>query len=239
MVVDNLNVDLVGATSGVASVVSDVFFWTIIIGLFAGLVFFVSFQMLFKYKVRVRKVRSNGQSIIIDDKARLFKDNKGGVWWKTKKTKLKLKEPPVSAIGVDGRGKEVAELYLFEDGKTAWRNNTFDLDKLEELKASINNPNGIMDAMSSEERSLLTTEYIESENYKKKTITDLIRDAAPYLMLLMIFTLFFLFWDRAISPSVELAELMRSSTSDFRQSMEILRDVVQNTETIPLEGVPN
>jgi hypothetical protein len=235
----SMNVNVGGLASSAASSLVDVIFWLllilIVIGALIGGVWFFSF----KHRVRVRKVLKSGRSLIIDDKARQFKDKNGAVWWKLLKTNVKVAEPPVEALEVNSKGKIYAEAYLVRDGVLVWKNNDFDYAKLVDNKADFVNSG--YDALTSEERALYASEHRDAETHKKKKISELLAVAAPYIAIIMIFALFLIFFSEVVAPAKEMSELIRASNADFKEAMSILRDVVQDRQTMSLGvgEVPN
>ena len=239
-------VDVGGILGGFSSAAVDFFFWLFIIlivvgGLVAGFWYFS-----FKHRVRVRKVLKNGRALIIDDKARQFKDRNGAVWWKCLKSNLKIAEPPSAALEVNSRGKIYAEGYLLSDGRFVWRDNDLDVAELDKHTKSDDAVRGKYDAMDSEERALYAMELRESQQYKKKNIADMLAVAAPYIAIILIFALFMIFYGDVVQPTKEMAEVVRASNADLKEAMQIVRDVVQHRETLWLEqnnltsgGAPN
>ena len=228
-----IGIDIGGVASGAATAIADLIIWVVVIlGVIAILV--IGFLITsFKQRVRIRKVLRDGRSIIIDDKARVFKDRDKAVWWKTWKTKLKLAEPPVEALEINSKGKTYAEGYLLSDGKFVWRNNDFNYKHLQETSAQF--VQGGYDALTSQERALYAKELRESEAYKKKKIGDLIAVAAPYIAIILIFALFVIFYADMMAPATQMSTELRGAADSIKEAMSMVKDIVQHRETIWLE----
>jgi hypothetical protein len=235
MVDIGLDVDVGGiAASAVDSFVS-IILWTLLGIAVIAIVVLGMWFFSYKHKVRVRKVYSNGRSIVIDDRARVSKGRDGSIWWKTLKTGISTTEPPVEAREVGVKGKIVSEGYLLSDGRFVWRNNDFDYEKLKNTSADF--VKGGYDALTSDERAMYVHQLRESEKYRKKKITDLLAVAAPYIAIIMIFSLFLIFFGEVVTPAKELGSEVRAASSDMKEAMRLLKDIVQNTETIGLDNV--
>lgn len=218
-------------------------FWIIIGVVLVGAAAFILWLMSYKHRVRVRKVFSNGRSMIIDDKARVIKGNDGSVWWKTLKTGIKTTEPPVEAREIGFKGKTYVEGYLLSDGKFVWRNNDFDYEHLKSSEAS--SIKGGYDALTSDERAMFVSELKDSAQYKKKKLADLLAIAAPYIAIIMIFALFLIFFGEVVTPANEMGQQLSAASADIKEAMQIVKDVVENRETLRLQqnvtggAVPN
>lgn len=219
------SVDYIGTTSTIVNTL----LWLLLLVLIGSVLAFLIYFFSFKHKVRVRKVMKNGHAQILEDVARKTKDEDGSVWWKLRKTRLKVKEPPFEALETNNRGKIFAEGYLLEEGRFVWRNNDFDVSTFKEMDAEY--VKGGYDAFTGEERALLANEVEKSAQYKKRKISDLVAAAMPYLAVILILTIFMIFFDSAISPAIEMGSDYRAASADFKEAMQLLRDVVQQRET--------
>lgn len=226
------------AVGSIATGVTTALYWMLVLVVIAAAIFAVFWFMQFKHRVRVRKVLRNGRSIPIDDKARVKKDRDGAIWWIFQKTKLKVAEPPSAALEIGKRGKIYAEGYLVSDGNFVWRDNDFDLNKLEELSKP--DSKGVyttgFDALESDDRALYAKELRDSETYKKKKLSDIIMMALPFVTVIIVLVLTFVLIGEAIEPARELGTEIRASTETLKEAMQMVKDVVQNRETLWLEN---
>lgn len=226
-------VDIGGMASSAVGGLATVILWLLLIIGIAGIVGLVLYLMSFKHKVRVRKI-VKGRTIIIDDKAKIIKGKDGEFWWRFLKTKLKVTSPPDEAVDIGKKGKLVTEGYLIKDGRFIWRTDTL---KEEEIFEAVDSVKGDHKLFTSEERALYAKELKDSEAYKKKKISDLLVAAAPYIAIIMIFALFLIFFGEVINPIQELGRHVQSSLETQRETMVIVRDILQNRETMLLNNV--
>lgn len=231
------NVDVAGMANSALGGLATVILWLLIlvgVGVIIGLVFYL---MAYKHKVRIRKI-VKGRTIIIDDKAKEVKGKDGDIWWKFLKTKIKTQTPPDEAVDIGKKGKLVTEGYLIKDGRFIWRTDTL---KEEDILNEAKSVDGDVKLFTSEERALYAKELKDSEAYKKKNISELLVAAAPYIAIIMIFALFLIFFGEVISPMQELGSHVKSSLETQRETMSIVRDILQNKETMLLNNsaVPN
>lgn len=207
-----------------------VILWLLVILLIGAIIGLGWYLSTFKNKVRIRKI-VKGRTIVIDDKARERKDKDGAIWWVFLKTKIKTLSPPDECIDISRKGKVVTEGYLISDGRFIWRTDTL---KEEEIALAADSVKGDHKLYTSEERALYAKEIRDSEKYKKKNITDLLVAAAPYIAIIMIFALFLIFFGEVVTPSRELGEIIRGTVGDQKEMVTILRDIVQNRESLML-----
>ena len=225
--------DAASMATQAASSLGTVILWLLLVVLIlaiAGLGWYLS---TFKHKVRVRKI-VKGRTITIDDKARETKDKDGAIWWVFLKTKIKTLSPPDEAVDISKRGKLITEGYLIKDGRFIWRVDTLKEDEIIKATDSVRGDHKLF---TSEERALYAKEIRDSEKYKKKSISDLLVAAAPYIAIIMIFALFLIFFGEVVAPSKELGEMIKGTVSDQRETVTILRDIIQNRQSLLLENV--
>lgn len=233
------NVDMSGLARGAVSGFAEVVLWLAVIVLVATIIGLGWYFLSFKHKVRIREILKDGDFRVIDDKARRFKDKKGNVWWKLLKTRIKVVEPPSEAKEVTVKGKIVCEGYLL-DGKFMWRKNQFDINKFKDNQAEY--IEGGFDALSSGERAMYLDELEESFAYKKKKLIDLLWQATPIIGIIIMLTLFFIFFDNVITPGYEIAEQNarmvqhnKEIVESFERAMQIIDDLVRDRQTLLLE----
>lgn len=220
------------ATSGIDSFVT-VLLWVLAIVLVGAVIGLGIWLLSFKHKVRVRKI-IQGRTVVIDDRAREFKDRDGAIWWSFLKTKIKMTAPPEKAMDIGKRGKLVAEGYLFKDDKFVWRE---DLVREEDVDLELKSVKGDYRLFTSQERALFAKELRESETYKKKKLSEMLVAVAPYLAIMFIFVVFLIFFNEAVAPAVELGNSIKASLETQREIMQIVQNIVQNKESLMLKNV--
>jgi hypothetical protein len=180
-----------------------------------------------------------GRTVVIDDKARSYKDGNGAYWWKFLKTGLKVSPPPSQAIDINKKGKYVCEGYLLEDERFIWRVDEFDGEKYKDNFDT--NFSGKYKFFSGEERSLLAGQVIKAQEHKKKKLLDMLVAIAPYMAIILIFVLFLVFFDSVVSPAVELGNSIRASHELQLRTMQIMENIIMNKETMLLNAsnIPN
>lgn len=228
------------AISGFAEVV----LWFAVILLVLAVFGLGYYFLSFKHKVRIREILKDGDTRVIDDKARRTKDKKGNVWWKFLKTKHKVPEPPSEARELNTKGKIVTEGYLF-DGSFFWKRNQFDVKAFDDKQAKY--VEGGFDMLSSGERSMYLDDLEDTFAYRKKKLIDLLWQATPIIGIIIMLTLFFIFFDNVITPGYEIAEQNKQMAQQhaemaksFEKAMIIIDDLVRDKQTLWLDdkGAP-
>lgn len=231
------NVDVAGMASTAMGGLATVLLWLLVVIGVGVIIFLIVFLLAYKHKVRIRKI-VKGRTIIIDDKAKEVKGKDGDIWWKFLKTKIKTLSPPDEAVDIGKKGKLVTEGYLIKDGRFVWRTDSL---KEEDILDDVEHVKGDHKLFTSEERALYAKELKDSEAYKKKKISDLLAAAAPYIAIIMIFALFLLFFGEVVQPMQELGNQVQASLQTQQETMNIVRDIIQNRQTMLLNEttIPN
>lgn len=227
-----LNVDVGQIATSAMDGLTTVILWVLVVALIGVVAYLAFYLMSFKHKVRVRRI-IKGRTYIIDDRAKEFKID-GAIWWKLLKTKIKTTAPPEEAIDITKKGKLVVEAYLTKDDQLIWRT---DRQTTEGFTETLKSADGDYRVFSSEERALYINELREAETYKKKKISDLLVAAAPYIAIILIFVCFLIFFNEVVAPAKELGASIRASHDLQLETMKIMRDIIQNKETMLLNNV--
>jgi hypothetical protein len=207
---DELNlVNTQALASGVSSFTDG------IIWIFAGLaiaaaIWSVWWFLSFKHKVRIRQQTNSGY-VIIDTKARQFKNKDGVLKWRFLKYGQVVGEPPEGFVELTAKGKFSAECDRSLDGTVVWR--------------KINKP-GVMDVFTAEERTMVIHEMREAESYKKRNLTDIVLALAPILAILMIITVFLLFAGEVFAPIMEEGQAIRSERRVMHEEYKEITNIV-------------
>jgi len=201
-----------------------------------GGVYLAYFYFSHKHRVRVRKIVS-GRTIIFDDKARQFTDRKGIPKWRLWKMRKVMGLPPDECLDVTSKGKLIAECYWTGDGTPIWINTSFDFDKDKKIVDTF-------EPFSSEERTMVAHEYREAESYKKRRVSELIVALAPMITIVLILTIFMLFFGEAVAPSISLASSNAGYTQQLVDSCTKMATLCEGgtvvyNEPIPPSEVPN
>jgi len=223
-------VDIEGSISGVTRGVSKGFsataegmIYIILAALVIALLFVVFYMMSFKHKVRVRKI-IRGRTVIIDDKAKVVKDKGGTVWWKLFKHRVKIPAPPSECVDLTVKGKFVTEFFRTPDESYIPITVDFDYNNFQKDHDDSFKP------FPTSQRTLLVNELTESKSYLKKTFTDIIRDAIPIIAIVLILTVFMLFFGEVVEPTKDLAENLNSVANTMNKNLITMQDIVLERE---------
>lgn len=195
---------------------TDLMIYLFVIILVAGFTWLILYYLSFKHKVRVRQV-VNGRTVIIDDKARFFKDKDKIPKWKLWKMRDVVSLPDDDCLDLTTKGKKVAECFRTDDGTYIWIKSNFDYEK---YKA--NNPE--FEPFSTEERQMLVTQYREAI-YGKASLLDKVMQFAPYIIVLMILVIFMIFFNETVAPTQALAGQLITATDKMSQSLETINAI--------------
>ena len=217
---------LVHATDAFTQVLYYILY-AIIIG---GGIWFTVYWLSFKHRVMVYYA-TKGSPIVVPDKARQFKDKTGVVkWllWKHRKDGA-LGVPDNDCLEITNKGKFAASVIRSPEGTYTWVKADRLMSDYENYKQT--NPN--FEPFRSEERTMAVYEYQQAELYKKKKWTDVAVQVAPLLTLLMILTVFMLFFNEAVAPTYEYGNTLVKAGDRIDAAMGKIEAVCLQRPTIP------
>lgn len=203
-----------------------------------GLVGWFVFRLIKYNKICVVRVLTGGGTALITiDKAKEYKDKKTSAYmWRLKKRKHTLPRPPPKAICLTKKGKEWADLYYTGQGQyvPAITANPDFLKENEFIKS--------FQPITESQRMAYTDQMDKALTHRSKSFADLVRDAVPYLALVMIIAVFLLFLNEGMKPIIEQAQIAAAGSEDFKLAAEIMRDAIRQLSqqqvigTSPING---
>ena len=210
---------------------TTIIFWIIICIAIGGIVFFIWWYLSFKYNVVVRDV-INEKTIIKTDKAKIVKTKAGVQFWKLRGYGVRVPEPPSKSIDVDFKGKKWVEFYKLPDGSFVPITDDFNHEKFLKEHPSFK-------PFTTEQRALLVHELEEAEKYKKKRLSEILMALAPYIAILLILTIFMIFFNDVVAPTVALGTQLTAATEKLSNSLDTLNGMIGNTSKVNVEYRPS
>lgn len=177
----------------------------------------------YKHRVIVREV-TGGNPRPIETWAREKEHKDGTVWWHVMAnvSPKKFPKPPSRCISVTPKGKKFYECYLTEDGSF--------IPISDSNISSYSKSEKKFRPFTTQQRSLLINEFEKANEYdKRKSMHDVIAQAVPYVALVMIITVFLVFWGDAVQPSIEMGNTVN-------QGLEKVNSLVGKLERIEGAG---
>lgn len=215
---------------------TDVIIWLLIIGIVGVCVWGFFYYLSFKHPIRIRQL-VNGRILVRDVKARKFKNKTEVEQLLIWNPRIKTGLPPDDCVDINIKGKLVAELELTVDGTVRW------------LKYEHQNTKLV--AFTSEERTMLIHQFRESQQYKTSSWMDKLIVFAPIIAIMMILVLFMIFFNEAVAPTIELANVLGGTATAMTEATDRITEVclqrpnlrAQNVSQIkqvdPLGLIPN
>ena len=212
--------------------------WTGIILLIVGImvmlgvgIFLIVWLLKHNKRVIIRKLTGGGNVLIHAKWAREYTDKKSGaVYWKIRGIKMPIPRPIPKAIAIAKGGKEWVDMYDVGQGQfvPAMTAEPDFVESKEFVKT--------FQPITAQQRASYTDQIEKSYAYKSKGFTELLRDAIPYLALIMIIAVFLLFLSEGMTPILEQARIANKGASDFKIAAEIMREAVQNLRGVQVIG---
>jgi hypothetical protein len=79
---------------------------------------------------------------------------------------------------------------------------------------------------------LIIHQFREAEAYKKKKLGELLMALAPLLVILMILTIFMLFFGETVAPTIELANQNGAIAAENGRLLNLIEDVCLDRQTL-------
>ena len=127
--------------------------------------------------------------------------------------------PPRESIEVSTRGKMVVECYYTEDGEYVYIE-----DKINASSGGL----GSLHPVKNTDKEFYQTQCEEGmKKYQAKTIGEILLQLAPMMILVIIFTLFLVFFDKTVQPSIDFAKSLTASSDALRVALESMNSCSQ------------
>ena len=173
----------------------------------------------YKHIFVVRKITGT-KTLIVNDKAREWKDDKGVTYWKLMRMKDVVPLPPPDAISITKKGKYVVEAYRNEHGEYQY------------IYPSSGSDVSFFQPLTTNQR-LILVEQIRKANSKRKMswmeYTPLIASSATLIIVLV---LVFSFWKDVTQPAVAASQSNANAAETNSQTVLLLQDIIQKRQMI-------
>jgi hypothetical protein len=167
---------------------------------FVGIVTYVIYDET-KYKhTAIIKENNKGTELRKILKAKEYIDADGNIKWKIRKIKDSIPRPPNQAITLNEKGRFTVEFYALDGGeiKPVIDNGYFKENQDEFIRMS--------KPVTPSQRHIIISEIQKANRDKKKTIAEVITYAIPFIALVMIITMFMIFFGEAVQPMIDLGD---------------------------------
>lgn len=205
------------AASGVADAITLIVIMLAIGAFIFGVMWMLSYN---KKKVILFKKTSNGMMMKTYKAKQITAKGSIKKWklfgdWRT--TEL----PPDECVFPDEKGRLTAVGVLLEDN-IVWLQD-FKIDLNSKKLTSIN-----FEPFTAADRATLVHEYRESDNYRKKKIGEMLLAAAPIIAVVIILSVFMIFFNDTVRPSMELGDKLIAVADKMDASLSRIDQVINN-----------
>jgi len=225
--------------------------WTMLAGGIAIGLLFVILASQYKNKVTVRQITNSGKRVF-HCKAKEITD-KGNKYWKlTKVAGMKFPNmpyPPTASIETDEKGRLVCDAYLLPSGEWSFKEDRWRISDVPEeiLELKSQNPEQYRAAvkqwrqehyvvdqnpMTNTAKAEMMNQLEKAHEYKTNNIHTLVRDAMPYVFLVMMLLLVVVFWGELIGPAQEVTAKTDSITDKQLEIMEVQAEIMEDLKQI-------
>lgn len=213
---------------------TDILWWGFLLLLGILIVYGIFYLLSFKHRVRIRQLGKDGRELVIDDKAREFKDKSRVRKWKLLWTGQVVELPPDDCIDITKKGKIVSECYRTADGTIIWIRSRFDLEHFQTAHPDF-------EPFKTEERVMAVHEYRQAEEYKNRGWSDKLFQMAPVLAVIMILVIFMIFFNQVVAPTRDLASNLQGTAQSMSELGAKLEAVCLERPTLQgqNDGKPN
>ncbi|MBA7492221.1 hypothetical protein ES702_02770 [subsurface metagenome] len=195
-------------------------FWFVII-IAIGLCVYYYFFLLLKYKHKFRIFDvTNGVEVVSDDKARISTGKDGVLKWNLRFRKINAPAPPDWAKKVTNKGK-FSVMARYSDTKG------FEYINPSDLQNQIS-----QEELTTNQKIFMIAEYKKSKLEAPKNMGTMIREAVPYMALVIIVVCMFVFWGEITQPSLDMAKTNAAVTTEIKEIVSDLKEIKSNQQTL-------
>lgn len=172
--------------------------------------FFVAMKG-FKHKFRVRHL-TGSKEFIVDDRAKEI--DVGGVpMWKLHKHKDLVPPPPADCVDISDKGIKVVEAWRISSGEYVYIETKTNVTEIKEAFDADNpeaNRISMWQPFPSSQRTLLVRSLEKATIRKGKGWMDVVKEYAPYIMIIFFITVVFIFWEDIWKPATQVTSQIDS-----------------------------
>lgn len=208
------NIKLGGFTQGLGNFITIT---TIILAISAA-IWLVYWILQYKHTAIIRKLTSSNRVLIHRDKIRIIKKKGEAQTWKLLKLRKTMPTPPDKALDIDTKGKYHVEAYYTENEEFQYlQDNPTDKERI-----------GSLHPLKASDKQFYLQELEDSKKWDKKKLADILMAALPGMMIVIIFVLIIVFWDKLLAPADHMASAMQAAAESLKQAAQ-----AQSTQIIP------
>jgi hypothetical protein len=94
-----------------------------------------------------------------------------------------------------------------------------------------------MDSFTAEERTMTIHEFREADAYKKRKLGEILVGLAPLIAIVMILTIFMLFFGQTVAPTIELANSNVAASKELTIAVNGMQAVCLNRPMLDGQAV--
>jgi hypothetical protein len=196
----------------------------VILACVIAITWFIITVMQYKHKVMII-YKTSHSNIIIEDKARIVKDEDEKEVWKLWKLKDSMPPPPKDARSITKNGKFFVIASYSEEEGYLFR---MDKDYHEQIAK---------DKLTTNQKMFYVNQFKKAQANRRKSWQDVISNAVPYLALVIIVVCLFIFWGEIAEPSLEMARINTQTTEKLNQLISSIDKVCTEGQDINPEEI--
>jgi len=205
-------------------IILTTFMWIIGVGAVGLICFIIYMESQFKHRVVIKSI-VNGMTSVRMDKAREIVKKDSTTWWKIRKLKREITEPPKQYLDIDDKGRYFIEFLQIDGGDLIPTKSSF---KIEDGDAFAKKSQSFQPS----QRQIVVSQAVKSERDKKKSIADIIQQAIPIFAVILILVLFMIFFETAVQPMLEVGEQFTAVSDNLVKASDKLDAVIHDRITI-------
>jgi hypothetical protein len=182
----------------IVSVIITALLWIVGIGIVILIGFIAYMESQFKHKVIIKTI-VHGTTGVRIDKAREITKKDGTTWWKIRKMKREITEPPRQYLDIDEKGKFFIEFIQIDGGDLIPTKSTFEVGEGKDFAIKTQ-------SFAPSQRQIVVSQAVKSERDRKKSIGEILQQAIPIMAVILILVLFMIFFETAVNPMIEVGD---------------------------------
>lgn len=244
---EDFTAKIASAAAGASDVIVTIIWIVLALIVVGGGLWFIFYRMQFKHTVLVRD-QANRKVQPILDKARIYQGKDGVTYWHLWKFKDKVPAPNYDFREIGEKGKFFAECVKTADKNYQWLQ--FSTSEKKSVDKDTGKETVKIDAkyepLSSADRQVLVNNYERAIRERSTGFNNLLQMAAPILTVAIILLFAFLIFDGISTKLNEFGQIQQGlagaqleTQKEVTKTMQFVRDVVQNRQTVDPEWLNN
>lgn len=158
-------------------------------------IYIVNMEKKYRNRAIIKEPGNRGSRVRID-KFKVYRDSDGIEMYRLRKMKRSIPPLPSDCVEIDNKGRLVGTWYLLDDNLVPGKDGYENIDKDELITTT--------KPFNANQRSMAVNQWKKSERDKPKSWKNIIEQAVPYLVIVILITLMLIFVPDVMQSRAEI-----------------------------------